>query len=892
MTKPGLNTECRMPNIGHSFGIRHSAFGICLFMACLACAGGLGRPDDLMPGFGTVERRDPQQQIEIRFDPDSKLTPALLQGQTLAVRRLAKTVYLPQSWRPLAQDWLNTGTAQVLPASRTGGALVATLLWEDEKNPVKQGDRVELCRVPPEAAKPAILSLQVAGATAGLPSREGSTVGQADRGTAAAAPGEELLLAATVHCPTGAPPQCEWTVDAGEFVLAGGKSAGKTLRGPALARWRAPLAPVDAGVPGIPSSGSAKITLKVSAGGSGEAVEQSLAVAIKVPKEPYSKVQVVATRVPGATATRLGPLFSEAGPVAAGALTSFYLADAPNRRLLHWSPAGPRYVPLENTAVAALGSSDGAAWLVQGASLLRCKPEEKALAKVAALPKIERLAGVGINATGDVFALDSGAQPRFRVLLNVDGGSWSEAALKPAVDSPWLARCCVDPLSNDLYILNSRDKMIQVWQALQGIDYHPLDVPIAVGAAMDQHGAPVALIPRGDCDRGDDLPIQLVFKNGEVTEKWTGQGATPKWEPSVAGPPRQLRALRFTAAHAAPLSDGDILLAGQATAEGDTTPMVAQLSARGEFRRMLPLPELPPRWIAAAPSGQRYVLLGRRGQRLALLDADGWMTEDLPAVKSISSVAHIRPDRSSSDHVFVVGTSRGLEAVVRLCASDPAISLDLTSGGIPGARKIPDHQAVDVASSSEHLLILDRAGKVLVFANQRPPQYLGEFDSGLRRPAAIAVLSKVTRRGDPENKRRTYVCVLPSGRQATCVHLWELKTEGGSEPAGAKIGVFPDPERFPAAVQLASPVTMDTGFPDAQGTLFVLDRGGSQVRAFDVPEIAFKIGQGLVPDMSATPLIDSLPFKGDALDMAVGPGQVIHIVDEKSEAVHTYARRP
>jgi hypothetical protein len=268
------------------------------------------------------------------------------------------------------------------------------------------------------------------------------------------------------------------------------------------------------------------------------------------------------------------------------------------------------------------------------------------------------------------------------------------------------------------------------------------------------------------------------------------------------------------------------------------------------------------------------------------------MVEDLPAIKSITSVVHVRPDRSSSDHVLVVGMSRGQEAVTRLCASDPAISLDLTSAGIPGAKRIPDHRAVDVASSPEHLLILDREGKVLVFANQRPPQYLGDFDTGLRRPAAIAVFSKVARRAEPDSKRRTYVCVLPSGRPGACVHLWELKTEGGGEPVGAKIGTFPDPERFAPATQLSSPVTMDTGFPDAQGTLFVLDRGGAQVRAFDIPEIAFKLGQGLVPEISATPLIDNLPSKGEGIDMAVGPGQVVHIVDEKTEAIHTYARRP
>jgi hypothetical protein len=75
-------------------------------------------------------------------------------------------------------------------------------------------------------------------------------------------------------------------------------------------------------------------------------------------------------------------------------------------------------------------------------------------------------------------------------------------------------------------------------------------------------------------------------------------------------------------------------------------------------------------------------------------------------------------------------------------------------------------------------------------------------------------------------------------------------------------------------------------------TLFVLDGGGARVRSFDVAEIAFRLNGGGVPEIAAKPLIDGLPFRGEAVDLTVGPGGVIHVADPASGTLYTFARRP
>ena len=836
--------------------------------------GELGRPAGLEPGFGAVQSRE-QRELRLHLDPDTDVLPAQLQGQTLVLRRLTQRIYPPQSWRPLAEEWLANGTAEVLATKLTGGAPVAVLLWEDEKNPVKAGDRAELCRVPADAGKPTVLSLQC------VPARR-------PKGAAAVvAPAEEVWLVADLFCPTGEPATCEWTADAGEFVHAGGASAGKTLQGPPLVRWRAPV-----GVGRTPAPEKATVRLSVLARWHPPAVEQSLAIRIEEAKTPYVEEQQVAARVPGLAGGKLGPLFSDASQIAPGALGSFYLADGPNRRLLHWSQKGARYVAMEKPAVAAFGAAGDAVWLLQGTTLFRWKLDSEKLEKVAGLPDIRNFAGLRVNAAGDVYALDSSPPRVFRL---AGGETWREAPLGSKVDVPGLSTFCLDPVSNDLYLLDTRDRMMRPWRALSGISYHVRNVAAPVGKALDEFGPPVEVVPRPDRDRALDLPIQLVFKSGAITEKWACGGAPPKWEPVVVRAPRALADMRFAAQRAVALSDGDLLIGGQATVDGETAPILAQLSPRGELRRMLPLPEMPPRCVAAAPDGLRYVLhvrarWGGGSQRLVRLGSDGWVARDLGPIESVQSIARVRADRSSSDHVFLVGERGSRESVFRVSAEDPKLCLELSYAGIPGA-PIPKHRAVDVASSPKHVVVLDRDGKVLLFANEKPVRYLGEFDTGLRRPAAIALVSASEKAGESGADPASYFCVLPSGREGASLHVWRFRIEGGTKPIVAKVGLFPDPARQPAAL-LSSPVTMDTGFPDRPDRLYVLDRSGAQVRAFDVPEIAAKIAQGLLPELAAAPLLDKLPFEGGRLDLAIGPGQVIHIADERGEAVHTFARRP
>ena len=321
--------------------------------------------------------------------------------------------------------------------------------------------------------------------------------------------------------------------------------------------------------------------------------------------------------------------------------------------------------------------------------------------------------------------------------------------------------------------------------------------------------------------------------------------------------------------------------------------MVVQLSARGEFRRMLPLPAVPPKLVAVAPGGVRFALLAQRRrwskdtQRLVALGPEGWLVKDLGSLESMGAVTRLRPDRASPDYVFLVGERRDRQSAFRLNVADPSRDLELSFAGVTG---VPEHRAVDVASSAEHILVLDRGGKVFILSNLQPVRYLGQFDTELRSPLALALVPAVGQEA-PEGGPQAYACVLPSGRAAKCIHVWRFRVAADGKPVVVKVGTFPDPERFPAELQLSSPVAMAAAFPDRPERLYVLDRGGSQVRVFDVADIAAKLVQRLQPDIPAKPLLDALPFQGEGLDLAIGPGQVIHVADQSSEAIHTYARQ-
>lgn len=846
---------------------RHVQTWLLMAIAWLGAAGAPGA-ELALPGFGAVQfRQHGQQEFRLLLDRGAPVTPEQLSGQTLVVRRPVEEVYLPQSNRLLAAHWEQVGVAQVLPTS-AGRALMARVIWEDRANPIRSSDRVELCRIPADAAKPVLLSLQLRTLRGAMKAEDAAVV-----------PGDHVCIEATVFCPTADLPRCAWTTDAGEFVYAGGRSAGKSLRGPALVRWRPP-AQLGQGEGRIEK---ATIRLEVSAGLMSNPTTTTLTIRLVEPKGAYAKTQQISPRTPP---------FRDASQVAAGPLGSFYMVDATGQRLLHWTAAEPRSVPLGGSGAVALAAFGGAAWIVRDGSLARWAPGTNEVAAAGRLPGFSRIADIGFTAAGDLCVLDSTAIPRLALLARDAEGAWREAKLEPGFAGPGLARFCVDPLSNDFYIFDSQDKLIRRWRALAGHTYRLFGDPIHLGKAVGQFGALVAVVPRLHFDADGGPPIALVFQKGAITEKWTPEGTPPHWVPAIASPAAALSAARFAARHAAMLPDGDVLLAGHAGAAGQAGAVVAQVSASGALRRMLPLPALPPRFVAVAPDGGRFVLFRQAGgrqatERLARLGPEGWMAQDIGVPRGCKSIAAVRADRSSSDHVLVVGqTSSGRrQSVFRVDASKPLMPLELSRFGMPGAQRIPEHEAVDVASSAQHLVILDRDGKVLVFANGKPPRYVGQFDTKLRRPKAIAVMSAVTRRSAPGSERRSYVCVLPSDGQAAGIRLWEFKTPPGQVVATA-LG------SFPADAPLSSPVTIATGFPDRQERLFVLDRGGAQVRAFDVPEIASALRQRQPLKAAAPALLDGLPFRGGRLDMAVGPGGVVHIVDGQTEAIHSFARRP
>jgi len=817
----------------------------------------------LTPGFGIVASRN-QREILIRIDPEATNVPNQLLGQPLLCRRYVRTVYAPQSRKPLAEEWQANGAAVVLPALDRSGLYAATIIWEDPQNPVKMNDRVELGAVPPEAAAPVIISLRVVSQRA--PARDKPV----------AAPGEVVWLVADILSPTGEAPQCEWTADAGEFVLAGGASAGKSFKGRGPVRWRAPAAadPVP----------QATVRLKVSTPCRALAAEASLPIKVEEPKGPFARVQWVPARARTPGSRRLGHVFSEASMLTAGPLGSFFLLDAPGRCLVSWGHGGPRFVGLDSAPVAALGTWGDAACLAQGGQLLVCPPEADKPKPAAKLPNAASLVGLCTGAAGDLYAFDNGAPPSIHVLAGPQEQAWQRVPLGPKAAAPWLTLFTLDARTNDAFIFDSRDRVIRQWRPRQAGAYQPMAIAIPVGAAIDRCGPPIAIVPRPGADPAADLPVQLVFKAGTVTEKWTYERRPARWEPTVSKSSRELFDLRFTGQRAARLSDGDLLLGGTAKAEHAAGPLLVQLSPAGEFRRRLPLPELPPRYLAAAPDGRRYVFFAGRSQRLLALGPDGWVVRDLGAVEPLQPLSRLRADRSSSERVYVIGHKARRTSAFRLNSANPTAYLELSYAGLPGDN-IPDHEAVDVATSSAFVAVLTRDGKVLLFAMQKTPRYLVAVDTGLRRPAAVALCSGSH---DAAGAKQPFLCVLPSGSAATGVHVWQVHTAGGGKPSVTKLGVFPGPKQGTA--QLSSPVTIDSAFPDRAGMLYILDRGGAQVRALDLPAIAQRAANGAAPDIPAAPAIDKLPLEGGAGDMAVGPGQVVHIADTEGEALHSYAR--
>ena len=830
-----------------------------LFLAGLLCAGS-ARAASLEPGIAIVESRD-RQQLRLRLDRDSTVYPAQLQGLTVVVRRLVEKVYAPQAWRPFAEEWREVGTAVILPIHKTGGDFIGQLVWEDVKSPVKPGDRVESCRVPPDALQPLIVSIRCRSVGGDAP---------------AVAPAQVVWLEAEVVSLDGGAAPCAWSCDAGAFLHPGGLPSGREFAGPSAVQWQAPPEPAE----------QVTVRLRVAAGPRGKAAEQTLSVRVVAPAGPYAEARQLRTRLPLDARGKLGPLFAEVSRVAAGPPGAFYLVDGPGKRLLHWAGGDPRYLALDGQA-AALAACGGTACLVRGSAVLRLDGGK--LTEVAALPDVKRLVGVHSNGVGDLFVLDSGAPPSLHVLA-AGTKSWQAAPLEPRVDSPWLHSFAVDPHSNDVFMVDTRDRMVRHWRALEGSRYRLVAVPIAIGKAIDKLGPPVAILPRTDCDPLRDLPIQLVFGNGAVTDKWTAEGEPARWEPVAAPLPRALLDLRLAVTQAARLPDGDLLVGGTSAAPDAKGPALVQLSPRGEFRRMLPLPEAPPRLVAVAPDGRRYVVLARpsrRGvERLIVLDQDGWMAQDFGPLDGYRTVVGLRPDRGSSGHVLLIADRQRRVSVFRIDAAQPALTLELSAAGIPGGR-IPDHEARDAASSPDRIVVLDRKGKVLVFTNTKPIRFAGDFDSGVKEPKAVALLA-----GVGQDQAQSYVCVLDGGGRAPAIHVWELRLADAGKLLHDRIGTFPDPERSEQAARLSSPVTLDSAFPDSRGTLFALDAAGSVLRAFDAAAIAGRLQRKLPPELPTAPAIPKLSLKGEGLDLSIGPGQAVHIAEEEGEAIHTYTRRP
>jgi hypothetical protein len=190
------------------------------------------------------------------------------------------------------------------------------------------------------------------------------------------------------------------------------------------------------------------------------------------------------------------------------------------------------------------------------------------------------------------------------------------------------------------------------------------------------------------------------------------------------------------------------------------------------------------------------------------------------------------------------------------------------------------------------MVVLDRGGKVLVFANGKPIKYAGTFETELRKPQAIALFSDFDKRPGPGGDPQSYVCVLPSGKRAAAIHIWRFRLAADGKPVVVKVGVYPDPERTAETSRLSYPATMDSGWPDRPELLYVLDREGSQVHLYDLRAIVVKLAARAPADAPGPPVLAKIGIEDGAADMAIGPGQTMHLVDTERAAIHTYARRP
>jgi len=812
------------------------------------------------PAIGVVQAVE-KGAFRIDLDPASGVFPQQVQGQLVVVRRLLREVYLLQSYRRLAAEWQEVAVGRVLPIARTGGAPLALVLWQDQKNPVKAGDRVELCRAPLELLRPQIEAVRC------------RPLWRRKAETTVAAPGEVLRLEATVICPTGEPVACTWEVDAGEFVHAGGWPAGRRLEAGWVVRWRAPAAVAD--------RAKAKFKVVVKSRWAALTNEARFEVAVREPRGKYAPARLLRTTFDGR------PPFAAVSAIAPGPGGSLYVADNVAGRLVHWLPRNFTFQVVGKGAVAALAGGE-AAWFVREGALMRWRPGAKEPERVASLPETGRVAGLCRTGAGDLVLLDNSAPPRLHIL---EGEDWKAADLGLGSDAPFLNAFAIEPRSEDAFVADSRDKVLRCWRALRAGVYRPAPFTIMLGREIDRLGKVVAVVPRDRWKVADELPVSVVFANGAVTTGWKAKGEPPAWQPSGTSRPRELLAMDFAARCGAGLADGDIVVGGSAKAGEKRMATLVELSPAGEFRRSLPLPPLPPRGVAATADGRCFVLLvqprwGPDLQRVVLVGPEGWVVRDLGELPTIEEISRIRPDAASPNRCFVIGRRKKRQSAFRLDANDPSRILELSYTQILKG-SVPDHVAVDVASSPEHIAVLDRDGRVLVFSNTKPIAYLGEFKTGLRRPRAIALFSNVPSRA-PGGGSQSFVCVLPSGRGARSFHLWRFTAQPGSKLVAVKVGAFPNPEAAPRDALLSSPVGMATGFPDKPTLLYVLDRGGKQLRVFDVARLA----GGAAGGQAGTVALSDLPLSGDALDLSVGCGQVVYIADGDGGVVHVFRRAP
>lgn len=843
------------------------------------------------PGFATVAHRT-GAQVALQVDTDKKVLPADLDGRCLVIRYLARTINFPQSGSVYAKEWKENGRAELLPIGRAGGQMGASLVWEDREQPVKPGDRVELVEILPNMEKPWIEAIHCLSRNRPLGNRP------------VVAPGQEVWLRADVLSPSGAKVRYRWATDVGQFRFAGGGSAGRQLDGPCLVRWAPGVSPAKDGATEM----EATVRLAVAVERAGQidekcAAETTLTIRVQPPQAPFVRVGRIPSLLARTRKKGLGALFGSCRMLAPGGSGTFCLVDEVEGRIVRWGQGGPETLPYPlETPVQGLNAFQGTPWLVQGAALRQPLIDNGTFDDRAVSLAFQRLVDLQFNRVGDLIALDS-SKPDL-VIVPRDEGAPETIPLTPRIDSPWLTAFCVDPLSDDVYVLDTQRRdsiMIRQWRrtSRSAKHYRNVEAPISVMGDAGDLGPPVALLARPNCDRSRDLPVQVVYASGAVSGTWQRDQGREAWKPNVVrageGLSTDAKIKGFRAQAARRLPDSDILLGGQATWGNEPMLVVAQLSARGEFRRMLPASRMPPRSMAVAPDGSNYVLyhktegviFKRTTQRLVQLGPDGWIARVLELPDESRSIRRLRPDRSSADHLLLVRDKAG--PVVRYRIGDPGRSMELTATGLSDP-SIPGYKAQDVHSSPHHIVVLDTEGRLLLFASKGDLRFAMDkpFPTGLRRPMAVSIHSNIKRRQALDGEGHTYVCVLAS--KEPMIHVWELTAPDSPAPGLRKVGAFPDQSQYPIDVQLKSPVAMDTGFPGRREMLYVVDVARDHVRAFDVAAISPLLQTRQVPEISGTPVVEKLSIAGGPTEVAVGPGQLLHVVDEKGQVIHTYAR--